>query len=252
MKQDTRRTVLFVVLSYLLMWAVFGVKVLSGGEAGFIFGALSAIGPALAAFLVAGNAMGYKRFLSCSFTFEQRSSYYLVFLLFAAWRYGLCMLVGERVPGSSLLLPLVLLPICIFTGGMEEFGWRGFLQPQLQKKMHSIPATFIIVFVWAFWHLPLWFVPGAVGKGSLIEFFIFLGFSLTNSFSLAAIYKITNSALLCVLFHAWSNAITNTFMPTGDFKTIAGFALEGAVSMVILLLCEKGVLKTAKPRMENM
>ena len=54
--------------------------------------------------------------------------------------------------------------------------------------------------------------------------------------------------LLCVLFHTWSNAITNTFMPTGDLKTIAGFALEGVISMIILILCEKGVIKTAKPR----
>ena len=249
MKQDTKRIVAFIVLAYLLMWAVFGVKVLLLGDtADFTFGALSAIGPAIAAFIVAGKAVGYKKFLIYSFTFEQRISYYVVFLLFAAWRYLLCMLVGERAPGSSLMLPLLLIPWCIFTGGMEEFGWRGFLQPQLEKKMHSIPATVIIVIVWAFWHLPLWFVPGSIGKSSFIEFFIFLGFSLTNSFSLAAIYKITNSVLLCMLFHAWSNAITNTFMPSGDLKTIVGFALEGVISMIILLLCEKGIIKTAASR----
>ena len=114
--------------------------------------------------------------------------------------------------------------------------------------MHSVPATLIIVIVWALWHLPLWFIPGSTGKGSFIEFLIFLGFTLTNSFSLPALYKITNSVLLCVLFHAWSNAITNTFMPTGDLKTIAGFALEGIVSVILLILCEKGVIKTAKAR----
>ena len=248
MKQDTKRIIIFITLAYLFMWSVFGVKVLLGGEAGFLFGAMSAIGPAIAAFIVAGKAIGHKEFLKYSFTFDQRISYYIVFLLFAVWRYFLCMFVGERIPGSSLVLPILLVPLCIFTGGTEEFGWRGFLQPQLEKKIHSIPATLIIVFIWAFWHLPLWFIPGSTGKDSLIEFFIFLGFSLTNSFSLAAIYKITNSVLLCVLFHTWSNAITNTFMPTGDLKTIVGFALEGVISMIILILCEKGVIKTAKSR----
>ena len=248
MKQEIKNSVIFIVLAYVLIWAVFGVKKLLGGEADFLFGAMSAIGPAVAAFIVAGKMMGYKAFLRYSFTFEQHISYYIVFFLFASWRFFLCMFVGERVPDSSLILPIVLIPVCIFTGGLEEFGWRGFLQPQLEKKMHSVPATLIIVFVWAFWHLPFWFVPGATGKTSLIEFLIFLGFTLTNSFSLAAIYKITNSVLLCVLFHAWSNAITNTFMPTGDIKTIVGFAFEGVISIIILILCEKEIIKPARAR----
>ena len=251
LKQETKNIITFILLAYIFIWAVFCVKKLLGGEADFLFGVMSAIGPAIAAFIVASKTIGAKAFLKYSFTFEQNVSYYIVFLLFAVWRFFLCMFVGERVPGSSLLLPILLIPICIFTGGMEEFGWRGYLQPQLEKRMHSVHATLIIVFVWAFWHIPLWFVPGATGKTSLIDFFIFLGFTLTNSFSLAAIYKITNSVLLCVLFHAWSNAITNTFMPTGDIKTIAGFAFEGVVSIVILVLCEKGVIKSAKVRLRS-
>jgi hypothetical protein len=38
-------------------------------------------------------------------------------------------------------------------------------------------------------------------------------------------------------------------MPSGDWKTILGFSLEWAVSLVILILCEKGVIKTAKARL---
>lgn len=53
------------------------------------------------------------------------------------------------------------------------------------------------------------------------------------------------------LLHTWSNAITNTFMPTGDLKTIAGFAFEGAISIIILILCEKGVIKVAKVRIQE-
>ncbi|MDK2564272.1 type II CAAX endopeptidase family protein [Romboutsia sedimentorum] len=39
----------------------------------------------------------------------------------------------------------------------EEFGWRYFLQPRLQKLYGKRPGVLILGFIWGIWHLPLCF-----------------------------------------------------------------------------------------------
>lgn len=41
------------------------------------------------------------------------------------------------------------------TGGNEEFGWRGFMQKEMQKKYSPLVAAVVISFFWSLWHLPL-------------------------------------------------------------------------------------------------
>lgn len=42
----------------------------------------------------------------------------------------------------------------------EESGWRGFLLPLLQMRFNAVWASVIVGIVWAFWHLPLFLIPG--------------------------------------------------------------------------------------------
>jgi membrane protease YdiL (CAAX protease family) len=41
----------------------------------------------------------------------------------------------------------------------EEPGWRGFAQPQLQRRLSPLAATAVLSLVIATWHLPLAFMP---------------------------------------------------------------------------------------------
>ena len=212
----------------------------------YLFVVPAMFGPAVAALITLHKKAPLRDYIKHCFTFEQKFSHYAIFAVFFVWRFLLLMTVGDRVEGSTLYLPLLVLPICLFTGGFEELGWRGFLQPQMESKLHAVPAAFIFTAYWTIWHVPLFFLP--IDPRAPFEIFFMLGFFMTSAFTIAAIYKLTNSVLLCVLFHTWGNALTSTFMPGPNWQTILGFSLEWLAAMIILILCEKGAIKSAKGR----
>jgi hypothetical protein len=58
-------------------------------------------------------------------------------------------------PGPLSLILLFLFANAFVLGGIEEVGWRGFLQPRLQERTSVLPAGLAIGMVWWAWHLPL-------------------------------------------------------------------------------------------------
>ncbi len=117
-------------------------------------------------------------------------------------------LAGERTDYPwYIIIPAV--PLMILGGGYEEIGWRGFLQPALEKKMSYIPAVLIVTVVWFAWHLPLWFISFSNQSSyDLIPYALQL---TVNAFALAAIYRVSKSTIACVMFHAWGNAIGSLY-----------------------------------------
>jgi len=79
---------------------------------------------------------------------------------FIAW--FLPELFGEK--RLSMLLPSIwiffpcLLFMLLVGGGQEEFGWRGYALPLLENKYGIWFANLILGILWAFWHIPLWFI----------------------------------------------------------------------------------------------
>ena len=235
-----KRIIIYLVLACGISWVFIIIQNLLGvieTPHAYPFIAAAVFGPTIAALIVMHKKIPLRDYIKHCFTFEQKFSYYAMFAAFFVWRFFLTMTVGDRVEGAPLYLPLLLLPICLFTGGNEEFGWRGFLQPQMEKKMHAVPVAFIFTVYWTIWHLPLFFLPS--DPRGPFDLIFMVGFFMTNAFTLAAIHKVTNGVLLCVLFHAWGNALTNAFMPAPHWSTVLGFSLEWLVSMIILILCEK-------------
>ena len=52
-----------------------------------------------------------------------------------------------------IFIPIVFLYVLFFFG--EEYGWRFFLQPRLQKKFGKIKGVILLGVIWGIWHLPL-------------------------------------------------------------------------------------------------
>lgn len=118
------------------------------------------------------------------------------------------------------LLPLGFVVMIPFVGIAEEAGWRGFLQPELEKRMKYPFSVLITAAVWAVWHVDQWLDPTANHYGDS-----FLGFSvniLIWAFALAALYRATKSVMACAVYHAFVNAIGAVYDWNALFDSFPG------------------------------
>lgn len=144
-------------------------------------------------------------------------------LILTAW--GLASLAGMDVEYPGLwgrpvldVLPLYALTFALVAaaqGGNEEPGWRGFMQPELQKRFSPLTAALIVSFAWSLWHLPLYlngFYPGDLLGGMLGSGI----FRVLLAIFLAWFYNRSGGSLFLMIFlHTSFNVMVN-FLPTSD------------------------------------
>lgn len=135
---------------------------------------------------------------------------------------------------KPLYLVLINFPIMIIGGGLEEIGWRGYLQPTLQKRWSPFTSTLIVGGIWAIWHLPLWFVVGS--NQTSMNFLWFTLIALALSFLMTVIYLYTKSIFLCIIFHSlinsfWEVYIPNTNVSSGLFTLLFALVIFTALEI---------------------
>jgi uncharacterized protein len=129
---------------------------------------------------------------------------------FIAW--FLPELFGEK--RLSMLLPSIwtfipyLLFMILLGGGQEEFGWRGYALPILEKKFGIWFANMILGIIWASWHIPLWFITGT--SQTYMNFGGFLLLMVGYSFILSWILKISGNRPFSGLY---VHGLFNAFIP---------------------------------------
>jgi len=248
----------FLALAFLIAWVCEGILIIVeqfdiiDGLAGFITvtiyrGITVAFAPTWAMLILMkkhGQIRGFKDFLLRIFKTENTLKTIVITVAFFIGYFIIVMLTGEFL-GDTWLFALTAVPWLlagIIGGGMEEPGWRGFLQPALEEKFHFIVSALIVGVVWAVWHIPGWFVQ-SIGQ-SHVNFFSFIIYCIALSFLMAALYRLTKNVLAIVLFHSWTNAIGSIFSmdiiiyPPG-FKLIIFCAILIAVSIIIYVFVDK-------------
>jgi hypothetical protein len=116
--------------------------------------------------------------------------------------------VPAGIPREGLLLYLPLIFVVnIFLGGplAEDIGWRGYILPRLSECSNAFSASLVIGVVWAFWHLPFFFLPGGLQVVGEVPFFWFALLTIAWSVLFAWVYVNTQSVLIAVLLHAAIN-----------------------------------------------
>ncbi|WP_226008029.1 CPBP family intramembrane glutamic endopeptidase [Natrinema salinisoli] len=90
-------------------------------------------------------------------------------------------------------------------GALEEFGWRGFLQPRLQEQRSALFAAVVIGIIWALWHAPLTIGGTGAGYESGEITALLIGLPLF-SIVIAWVYNSTRGGVLFAMhFHTMIN-----------------------------------------------
>jgi uncharacterized protein len=105
------------------------------------------------------------------------------------------------ISGSELLDRFLIVFLFVALG--EEPGWRGFLQPMLQRRLGVLGATACVAVVWAVWHAPLL---GTEFAWEIVPAFLLSVFA--GAFVLAWLFNASGgSVLLPMLMHATVNTL---------------------------------------------
>lgn len=136
-----------------------------------------------------------KKILTC-----QNSKVTIIALVIIMGYQLLKCILTEQLLGLPLICFLLFIPLLIFGGGLEEIGWRGFLQPALEEKMPFVLAIFTQGIIWSVWHIPLWFIQNA--NQSKYNFISFMLYCIAFSFSLALLYRISKCVWAVIILHA--------------------------------------------------
>ena len=144
-----------------------------------------------------------------------------------------CFISGyER--GAPIFAIVVMIPMMLLGGGLEEAGWRYILQPELEKMYSFTISTIIVSIIWWLWHLPLFYIQGVSQYG---QNYLALGINVLGlSFALASIRKTTNSVWLCVLFHCITNSLSGICI-------IKDNIWGNLTAAAILILCSYALVK---------
>lgn len=158
-----------------------------------------------------------------------------------------------RLPGFSLeyLTPQFVLGILALGGPLnEELGWRGFALPRLLQRRSPLVASVGLGAAWAFWHLPLFFIPGATQHGVPLANFVIVVVCF-SVFMTAAHLRSRGSMLIAVLFHTSVNISLGMWhfapnAPTQSYERWVSFQVLFLSAMLpwilvagVILICER-------------
>ena len=114
--------------------------------------------------------------------------------------YGISfLLMNVRYTENSLLAFFLYFPWTLLYGGLEEVGWRWFLQEHLYFSKHFIPKMMVLSLVWFLWHIPLYQLPWITAGSS--NYLIFYLMILGNTFLFGALKEYSKGAVPCILAH---------------------------------------------------
>lgn len=207
-------------------------------------------GPSLAAAAVVawkGGRPGLRRWLERCLPWRAGGRWMVVAFVFPVALMGLAaaahVALGGTLPATRaadhLLLTGVNFVLVLLVGGPlgEEFGWRGWALPALQRRWGWRITSLVLGGVWALWHLPLFYDPGAVQSHLPMGWYALS--AVASSVLFAWLFNRTGGSVLPVLVlhtavNAWSSVIP--VMVQADGSNLRPFQLVVGLLVVVALL----------------
>ena len=256
----------YFVLTYLISWGLWLPIVLGyeGAlrEALFIAGIF---GPALAGAAVTKLSGGSVRaWLGRIVRFRVRGRWYLAALLIPAALIGVVSAVyaalGHTVdlgllPGRAGAYAVALVSTALLGGGQEEFGWRGFALPHLERVHGPVAGTLILGVLWGLWHLPIVAADPEFQHGlDLGALLPVIGMSLVSvvgyAFLLTWLFNRTASVVPAIVLHAGFNTANELLVPIPlDAAEGANYTVLSVVMTLTLVGIAVGLIVATRGRL---
>ena len=142
---------------------------------------------------------------------------------------------------SPLLLVGFLVQVFLFGPLSEELGWRGFALDRLLARTTPLKASLVHGVIWAFWHLPAFFIPGTIQQSwgnPVLEYSIFACAVISSSFIFTWLHLNTwRSVWAAILYHTTANLSLNflqTLYPVDLPNRILYTLLMGVLPGILL------------------
>jgi membrane protease YdiL (CAAX protease family) len=217
-----KANILFVVLSYAFFWVLLicAVTFFSGNEELFsiavaivqVVGTWAPTAALLIMFRKLYPGMTIKEFYKNAFRERLNVKLLLVVTaLFLLINWGMVGVVAFK-DGVSFVSLLTYsfdgFLITLFSGAMgEESGWRGHLQPYLEKKHSLLKSLLILGLIWAFWHTLTWINYFMMGIPYMIPLDILSKVAL--AFIIGICYHHCRNLFVPVWIHFVANMVIN-------------------------------------------
>ena len=207
----------FLLITFGLAWGILALFIFQPDVMNRAFGNLTGrhplfflcvYSPAIAAFIMIschGAPNGLRSFLSRLFLWRCAVGWYafilvgipVVFYVGAAIKGTL---LGNLFPFDSVQALVMALVLSAIKGPVEEFGWRGFALPLLQRKFTPFWASLVLGVIWGVWHFPAFLLSGTQQSNwSFAPFF--LGCIALSIIATVLFNASGGSILLAALFH---------------------------------------------------
>lgn len=250
MMTNKRQNILYVVYAYAFFWAMLlliGVTMLLFGDGlmgGLPYSILVALGswtPTVALLvlfkkLYPGStirnfyANAFREKISWKLLLTTGALQLLVYIAsvsMVSLTKGVALSGLLNLSAQTLVMGFIMTLIQGATG--EESGWRGFLQPSVEKSYGVIKSCLIVGVIWGFWHAPLWFLTSGYSGMQLAQYIIAFLISVVSVATIIGIcYNRCKNLFVPMFIHFLFNFFNLTFR--GDLiDMLTCFALLYAI-----------------------
>ena len=137
------------------------------------------------------------------------------------------------IGGTSALLTILL------AATIEEVGWRGYGEDSVASYFSWFIESIIFGFVWALWHLPLFWIGGTYHHGlkelGLVYVLNFLISVVPMGYLTTWVYvKNNRSMLACIIFHLFINTMQEKIAMTPQTKCVETIVVTLAAVLIVI------------------
>jgi uncharacterized protein len=216
----SKRLRLFIMLAFGWSWGCWLLSPVVRGHSPLLAAVLmwfGGFGPTLAAVALVwhqGGLAGLRTWLSQGFRWRVGWVWVAVALLLPLVVVSLAVAIhvalgGIILPspavGHALLAGVNFVLILVLGGPVgEEFGWRGYALPALQKRIGWRVASLVLGIVWGTWHLPLFYIANTSQQHIPVGLFMVSTVAMSVLFAWFANHT-AGSLVVAILFHTAIN-----------------------------------------------